>query len=42
MVNYTVGDLDAMLAQLREGGVEVDEKVEELDGNRPLRLGRRP
>ncbi len=32
MVNYTVGDLDAMLAQLRDGGVEVDEKVEELDG----------
>ena len=41
MVNYTVIDLDAMLAQLRDGGVEVDEKVEELDGNRPLRLGRR-
>ena len=32
MVNYTVIDLDAMLAQLREGGVEVDEKIEELEG----------
>jgi predicted enzyme related to lactoylglutathione lyase len=32
MVNYTVGDLDAMLAQLRDAGVEVDEKVEELAG----------
>ena len=32
MVNFTVGDLDAMLAQLRAAAVEVDEKVEELDG----------
>ncbi len=32
MVNFTVPDLDAMLAQLRDGGVEVDEKVEELEG----------
>lgn len=32
MVNFTVDDLDAMLAQLRETGVEVDEKVEVLDG----------
>ncbi len=32
MVNFTVPDLDAMLAQLRDGGVEVDEKVEELPG----------
>ena len=32
MVNFTVGDLDAMLAQLRETGVEVDEKVEVLEG----------
>ena len=32
MVNYTVGDLDALLAQLREAGVEVDEKVEVLEG----------
>ena len=45
MVNYCVRDLDAMLAQLRDAGVEVDERVEEtehgrfgwavdLDGNR--------
>ena len=45
MVNYRVRDLDAMLAQLRDAGVEVDERVEEqeygrfgwavdLDGNR--------
>jgi predicted enzyme related to lactoylglutathione lyase len=32
MVNFTVRDLDAMLAQLRGAGVEVDEKVEELEG----------
>jgi predicted enzyme related to lactoylglutathione lyase len=32
MVNYTVADLDAMLAQLRAAGVEVDEKVEVMDG----------
>ena len=32
MVNFTVGDLDAMRAQLREAGVEVDERVEELEG----------
>ena len=29
MVNYRVRDLDAMLAQLRAAGAEVDEKVEE-------------
>jgi predicted enzyme related to lactoylglutathione lyase len=29
MVNYRVRDLDAMLAQLRAAGVEVDEKVEQ-------------
>jgi predicted enzyme related to lactoylglutathione lyase len=45
MVNYRVRDLDAMLGQLREAGVEVDERIEEqefgrfgwavdLDGNR--------
>jgi len=28
MVNYKVDDLDAMLAQLREGGVKVEEHVE--------------
>jgi predicted enzyme related to lactoylglutathione lyase len=32
MVNFTVRDLDAMLAQLREAGVDVDDKVEFLDG----------
>lgn len=32
MVNYTVRDLDAMLAQLRDAGVEVDERIELLDG----------
>ena len=32
MVNFTVRDLDAMLGQLRAAGVEVDEKVEDLDG----------
>ena len=32
MVNYTVSDLDAMLAQLRAAGVEVDDRVEELEG----------
>jgi predicted enzyme related to lactoylglutathione lyase len=34
MVNFTVSDLDAMLAQLREAGVEVDEKVEDLEFGR--------
>lgn len=45
MVNYRVADLDAMLAQLRAAGVEVDDRVEDtefgrfgwavdLDGNR--------
>jgi predicted enzyme related to lactoylglutathione lyase len=32
MVNYTVRDLDAMLAQLRAAGVEVDDMVHEIDG----------
>ena len=34
MVNYRVRDLDAMLAQLREAGAEVDERVEELEFGR--------
>jgi predicted enzyme related to lactoylglutathione lyase len=34
MVNYRVRDLDAMLAQLREAGVEVDERVEEQEFGR--------
>ena len=40
MVNYTVGDLDAMLAQLRDADVEVDDTRDRR--HRPLRLGRRP
>lgn len=34
MVNYRVRDLDAMLAQLRDAGVDVDERVEELEFGR--------
>jgi predicted enzyme related to lactoylglutathione lyase len=34
MVNYRVGDLDAMLAQLRAAGAEVDERVEEQEFGR--------
>jgi predicted enzyme related to lactoylglutathione lyase len=34
MVNYRVDDLDAMLAQLREAGVEVVEPVEEYEYGR--------
>ena len=33
-MNFTVRDLDAMLAQLRAAGVPVDEKVEELEFGR--------
>ena len=32
MVNFTVSDLDAMREQLRAAGVEVDERVEGLEG----------
>ena len=32
MLNFRVTDLDAMLAQLREAGSPVDERVEELPG----------
>jgi predicted enzyme related to lactoylglutathione lyase len=32
MVNFTVSDLDALLALLREAGVEVDDKIELLEG----------
>lgn len=32
MINYTVTDLDAMLAQLRSSGVEVDDAVHEVAG----------
>jgi predicted enzyme related to lactoylglutathione lyase len=34
MVNYRVGDLDAVLAQLRAAGVEVDERLEETENGR--------
>lgn len=34
MVNYRVDDLDAMLAQLRAVGVEVDDRVEEQEYGR--------
>jgi predicted enzyme related to lactoylglutathione lyase len=34
MVNYRVPDLDAMLAQLRAAGVEVDDKIEEQEYGR--------
>jgi predicted enzyme related to lactoylglutathione lyase len=34
MVNYRVSDLDAMLAQLREAGVSVEDKVDESEFGR--------
>jgi Glyoxalase/Bleomycin resistance protein/Dioxygenase superfamily len=34
MVNFTVGDLDAMLAQLRAASVDVDDKVEDHEYGR--------
>lgn len=34
MVNYRVADLDRMLAQLREAGVQVEDKVEEYEYGR--------
>jgi len=34
MVNFTVRDLDAMLAQLRAGGVEVDDRIEDMEFGR--------
>jgi predicted enzyme related to lactoylglutathione lyase len=34
MMNFTVRDLDAMLAQLRAAGVEVDERVEDHEFGR--------
>jgi predicted enzyme related to lactoylglutathione lyase len=34
MVNFTVVDLDAMLAQLRAAGVDVGDRVEELEFGR--------
>jgi glyoxylase I family protein len=32
MINFRVRDLDAMLAQLRAGGVDVDDDVQAMDG----------
>ena len=32
MINFRVRDLDAMLAQLREGGVDVDDEVQLMEG----------
>lgn len=32
MINFRVEDLDAMLAQLRDAGAEVDDRVEEMPG----------
>ncbi len=34
MVNFTVRDLDAMLAQFRAAGVKVDEKIEDHEFGR--------
>ena len=34
MINYRVRDLDALLAQLREAGVQVDDKVEDSEFGR--------
>ena len=34
MVNYRVGDLDAMVAQLRSAGVRVDDEIEDSDSGR--------
>lgn len=34
MINYRVRNLDAMLAQLRAAGVQVDERVEDYDYGR--------
>ena len=42
MVNFIVPNPDAMLAQLREAGVEVDEKVEDLEGVGRFGWGGRP
>ena len=34
MINFRVDDLDALLAQLRAAGVEVDERVEQSEFGR--------
>ena len=32
MLNFRVGDLDAMIAQLREAGAEVGDQTQQMDG----------
>lgn len=32
MLNFRVADLDAMIAQLREAGAEVDDETQQMDG----------
>jgi predicted enzyme related to lactoylglutathione lyase len=32
MINFRVGDLDAMLAQLRQKGADVAEEIHDMDG----------
>jgi len=32
MINFRVRDLDAMLAQLREAGIDVDDEVQVMEG----------
>jgi len=32
MINFRVRDLDAMIAQLREAGVQVDDEIQSMDG----------
>lgn len=34
MINYIVDDLDGMLAQLREAGAQVDDKIEDMEYGR--------
>ena len=34
MINYIVDDLDAVLAELRAKGIEVDDKIEEMEFGR--------
>ena len=42
MLNLRVRDLDAMLAQLRANGADVDEETAGAGGDRAVRLGHRP
>ena len=34
MVNFTVSDLDAILEQLRAAGIEIDDRIEEIEFGR--------